>query len=139
MHARRARRTLVAMAFQPDDLLGEAALRAAVAALAERNQHHLADMSEREQADAVGHWRELAMTILTAARTASGPEPAEGETGGRAAIVLEDAGGDEITVHASFYPQLEDLGGGEVAATPAQATALELLEQLAGDDDAEED
>jgi hypothetical protein len=49
--------------------------------------------------------------------------------------VLEDAGGDEITVHASFYPQLEDLGGGEVAATPAQATALELLEQLAGDDE----
>jgi hypothetical protein len=71
--------------------------------------------------------------VLTAARTASGPEPAE--EGGRAAIVLEDAGGDEITVHASFYPQLEDLGGGEVAATPAQATALELLEQLAGGDD----
>jgi hypothetical protein len=128
------------MAFQPDDLLGEAALQAAVAALAERNQHHLADMSEREQADAVGHWRELAMTVLTAARTASGSEPGEGESGGRAAIVLEDAGGDEITVHASFYPQLEDLGGGEVAATPAQATALELLEQLAGDeDDLEED
>jgi hypothetical protein len=125
------------MAFQPDDLLSEAALQAAVAALAERNQHHLADMSEREQADAVGHWREIAMTILTAARTAAGGEVAgESEAGGRAAIVLEDAGGDEITVHASFYPQLEDLGGGEVAATPAQATALELLEQLAGDDDA---
>ena len=123
------------MAFQPDDLLGEAALQAAVAALAERNQHHLADMSEREQSDAVGHWRELAMTVLTAARTAAGPEPGDGETGGRAAIVLEDAGGDEITVHASFYPQLEDLGGGGVAATPAQATALELLEQLAGEDD----
>jgi hypothetical protein len=122
------------MAFQPDDLLGEAALQAAVAALAERNQHHLADMSEREQADAVGHWRELAMTVLTAARTASGAAP-DSDTGGRAAIVLEDAGGDEITVHASFYPQLEDLGGGEVAATPAQATALELLEQLAGDED----
>jgi hypothetical protein len=107
------------MAFQPDDLLSDAALRAAVAALAERNQHH------------------LAMTVLTAARTAAGPDPGEGETGGRAAIVLEDAGGDEITVHASFYPQLEDLGGGEVAATPAQATALELLEQLAGDDEDE--
>jgi hypothetical protein len=126
------------MAFQPDDLLGEAALQAAVAALAERNQHHLADMSEREQADAVGHWRELAMVVLTAARTASGAEP-DNDTGGRAAIVLEDAGGDEITVHASFYPQLEDLGGGEVAATPAQATALELLEQLAGDGDELED
>jgi hypothetical protein len=128
------------MAFQPDDLLGEAALRAAVAALAERNQHHLADMNEAEQSDAVGHWRELAMTVLTAARTAAGPEPGDGETesGGRAAIVLEDAGGDEITVHASFYPQLEDLGGGEVAATPAQATALELLEQLAGEDEDDE-
>jgi hypothetical protein len=126
------------MAFQPDDLLGEAALQAAVAALAERNQHHLADMSEREQADAVGHWRELAMVVLTAARTASGGT-GENDAGGRAAIVLEDAGGDEITVHASFYPQLEDLGGGEVAATPAQATALELLEQLAGDGDEIED
>src|SRR5215204_399564 len=123
------------MPFQPDDLLGEAALEAAVAALAERNQHHLADMSEREQSDAVGHWRELAMTVLTAARTAAGPPPRDGETGGRAAIVLEDAGGDEITVHASFYPQLEDLGGGEVAAPPAQATAPERHEQLAGDDE----
>ena len=127
------------MAFQPDDLLSEAALEAAVAALAERNQHHLADMNEVEQSDAVGHWRELAMTVLTAARTASGPGLAEGESGGRAAIVLEDAGGDEITVHASFYPQLEDLGGGEVAATPAQATALELLEQLAGEDEGEDE
>src|SRR5687767_2780868 len=127
------------MAFEPDDLLGEAALEAAVAALSERNQHHLADMNEAEQSDAVGHWRELAMTVLTAARTATGPALRDAEGGGRAAIVLEDAGGDEITVHASFYPQLEDLGGGEVAATPAQATALELLEHLAGDDDGEDD
>jgi hypothetical protein len=121
------------MAFQPDELLGDAALNAAVSALAERNQHHLADMSEDEQRDAVAHWRELAVTVLTAARTAAeaGPGTADGP-GGRAAIILEDAGDDEITVHASFYPQLEDLGGGEVAATPAQATALELLEQLAG-------
>jgi hypothetical protein len=126
------------MAFQPDDLLSEAAVQAAVAALAERNQHHLADMNEVEQSDAVGHWRELAMTVLTAARTASGPDLGERDGGGRAAIVLEDAGGDEITVHASFYPQLEDLGGGEVAATPAQATALELLEQLAGEDEDED-
>jgi hypothetical protein len=127
------------MAFQADDLLGDAALQAAVAALAERNHHHLADMSESERADAVAHWRELAMTVLVAARTAAtGGVPPADEGGGRAAIVLEDAGGDEITVHASFYPQLEDLGGGEVAATPAQATALELLEQLAGDDDGHE-
>ena len=123
------------MALQPDDLLGDAALQAAVAALAERNHHHLADMSDVERTEAVAHWRELAMTVLVAARTAAtSSAPAADDGGGRAAIVLEDAGGDEITVHASFYPQLEDLGGGEVAATPAQATALELLEQLAGDD-----
>ena len=42
------------MAFQPDDLLGDAALAAAVAALAERNQHHMADMSEAERPRA---WR----------------------------------------------------------------------------------
>ena len=123
------------MAFQPDDLLTDAALQAAVAALAERNQHHLADMSEEERRDAVAHWRDLAMTVLVAARTATtASAPGGDDAGGRAAIVLEDAGDDEITVHASFYPQLEDLGHGEVAATPAQATALELLEQLAGDD-----
>jgi hypothetical protein len=128
------------MAFQPDDLLGDAALQAAVAALAERTHHPLADMSEAERADAVAHWRELAMTVLVAARTAaSSPPPAGDDGGGRAAIVLEDAGNDEITVHASFYPQLEDLGGGEVAATPAQATALELLDQLAGEDEAGDD
>jgi len=92
-------------------------------------------MSDDERTEAVAHWRELAMTVLVAARTAAtSSAPAADDGGGRAAIVLEDAGGDEITVHASFYPQLEDLGGGEVAATPAQATALELLEQLAGDD-----
>ena len=126
------------MAFQPDDLLGDAALEAAVAALEERNRHHLADMSEVERADAVGHWRELAMTVLAAARSAAGePDaPADGgEVRGRATIVLEDAGDSEVTVHATFWPEMEDLGGGEVAATPAQIAALELLEQLTGDDE----
>ena len=32
-------------------------------------------------------------------------------------------------MHASFFPQLEDLGG-EVLVTPAQAAALELLEAI---------
>jgi hypothetical protein len=49
--------------------------------------------------------------------------------------VLEDAGPEEIAIHASFFPQLEDLGGGQVGATPAQAAALELLEQISEDDD----
>ena len=50
-------------------------------------------------------------------------------------IVLEDSGPEEIAIHASFFPQLEDLGGGQVGATPAQAAALELLEQISDDDD----
>lgn len=122
---------------EPSDLLGDAPLDAAIAALAERNRHHLEAMTEAERNDALGHWRELAVTVLTAAtaagsdREATGPD---GEVAGRAVLVLEDAGGDEVTVHASFFPQLEDLGGGEVAATPAQATALDLLNEMTGDE-----
>ena len=118
------------------DLLGDAPLSAAIAALAERNRHHLDAMTEAERNDALHHWRELAVTVLTAATAAldSDAPNAEGEMPGRAVIVLEDAGGDEVAVHASFFPQLEDLGGGEVAATPAQATALELLNEMTGDE-----
>jgi hypothetical protein len=116
---------------EPDDLLGGAAVEAAVAALAERNRHHLEGMDADEREEAVAHWRELAI-VLTAARSTAGGDPdgGAGDGHGRATIVLEDAGGDQVTVHASFWPELEDLGGGEVAATPAQAAALQLLEQL---------
>ncbi len=122
---------------EPSDLLGDAPLAAAIAALAERNRHHLDAMTEAERNDALGHWRELAVTVLTAATAAAsdgegGPAPGD-EVPGRAVIVFEDAGGDDVTVHASFFPQLEDLGGGEVAATPAQATALELLNEMTGE------
>jgi hypothetical protein len=37
-------------------------------------------------------------------------------------------------VHAAFWPEMQDLGNGEVAATPAQIAALELLEHITGDD-----
>jgi hypothetical protein len=117
----------------PDDLLAEAPLEAAVAALAERNHHHLAQMSDAERGDAIAHWRQLAVTVLTAAgATLDGDldDAAADDAVGRAVIVLEDSGPEEIAIHASFFPQLEDLGGGEVGATPAQAAALELLEQL---------
>ena len=60
------------------------------------------------------------------------------ENQGRAVIVLEDAGGDEVAVHASFFPQLEDVGG-EVLVTPAQAAALELLEAMTGGEEDEDD
>ena len=121
----------------PEDLLAERPLEAAVSALAERNHHHLAQMNASEREDAIAHWRQLAVAVLTAAGAALEEDGAGqgGEAGGRAVIVLEDSGPEEIAIHASFFPQLEDLGGGEVGATPAQAAALELLEQIADDDD----
>jgi hypothetical protein len=119
----------------PDDLLADAPIAAAVAALAERNRHHLDQMTEAERTDALSHWHDLAVTVLSAAGVALGGEgeDANGNGPGRAIIVLEDAGGDEVTVHASFFPQLEDLGG-EVLVTPAQAAALELLDAISGED-----
>jgi hypothetical protein len=120
----------------PDELLASAPLDAAVAALAERNHHHLAQMSPAEREDAIAHWRQLAVAVLTAAGAALGDDAAEpGEGPGRAVIVLEDSGPEEIAIHATFFPQLEDLGGGEVGATPAQVAALELLEQISDEDD----
>jgi hypothetical protein len=121
----------------PEDLLAEAPLEAAVAALAERNHHHLAEMTPAERDDAIAHWRQIAVAVLTAAGAALQEETSlNGDEGpGRAVIVLEDSGPEEIAIHASFFPQLEDLGGGQVGATPAQAAALELLEQISDDDD----
>jgi hypothetical protein len=89
-------------------------------------------MSDAERDDAIAHWRQLAVTVLTAAgATLDGDlDAGDDDAAGRAVIVLEDSGPEEIAIHASFFPQLEDLGGGEVGATPAQAAALELLEQL---------
>ena len=117
-----------------DDLLADAPLGAAVAALAERNRHHLEQMTDAERQDALSHWHDIAVAVLTAAGAAvGGGEGVANENQGRAVIVLEDAGGDEVAVHASFFPQLEDLGG-EVLVTPAQAAALELLEAMTGGD-----
>ena len=130
------RRAILAHVPTPDDLLATAPLDAAVAALAERNHHHLAQMSPAEREDAIAHWRQLAVAVLTAAGAALGDDAEEpGEGPGRAVIVLEDSGPEEIAIHATFFPQLEDLGGGEVGATPAQVAALELLEQISDEDD----
>jgi hypothetical protein len=123
----------------PDALLADAPVGAAVAALAERNRHHLEDMTDAERQEALAHWHDLAVAVLTAAGAAlggGGEEVAHGDTAGRAVIVLEDAGEDEVAVHASFFPQLEDVGG-EVLVTPAQAAALELLEAMTGGEEEE--
>ena len=124
----------------PDDLLADAPLSAAVAALAERNRHHLEQMTDAERADALRHWHDLAVAVLTAAGAAlGGDENGDSDAQGRAVIVLEDvliedAGEAQVAVHASFFPQLEDRGG-EVLVTPAQAAALELLEAMSPEED----
>ena len=56
----------------PDDLLADAPLGAAVAALAERNRHHLEQMTDAERSDALAHWHDLAVAVLTAAGAALG-------------------------------------------------------------------
>lgn len=102
-------------------------IEAAVGALAQRNQHHFEAMSEDERAQAIETWRGLAGDVLAAAHQAlfgGRPQP------NRAILVFEDGGSEEIAVHASFTPQLEDVGDGQVAGTPAQITALSLLEGL---------
>jgi hypothetical protein len=120
-----------------DALLGTRAVEAGVQALAARNQHHLATMAPEEQAEAANHWRELAVEVLSATREAlspgAGATPAEGT--GRAVIVLEDSGGDEVNVHVTFAPQLEELSDGSIAGTPAQLAAMSILESISGEED----
>ena len=128
------------MPLDPDALLADAAVEAAVGALAARNQHHLEQMDADEQANAISHWRELAIDVLAAARVVLGdgdsppgvhPENAPG----RAVLVLQDAGGDDLTVHAAFYPDLEEVSPGEVSGTPAQVAAMMMLHGLSDDED----
>jgi hypothetical protein len=129
--------------YDADDLLTDATLNAAVSALASRNAHHLQDMTPAEQAEAAGHWRALAMDVLVAVRaTVTNPEigtaPVDEGGPGRAVIVLEDSGEEEINVHVAFHPELQDMGGDQVAGTPAQITAVSMLDTL-GDDAGEAD
>ncbi len=120
----------------PDHLLSAPALDAAVAALARRNHHHFDAMDDAERDQAVSTWRELATDVLVAVRSTTPSADAEAEVGGRAVLVFEDAGEEDVAVHAAFHPELEEVGPEEVAGTPAQLVALSLLEQLHGDADA---
>lgn len=127
----------------PDLLLADQTLDAAVGALASRNQHHFEAMSEAERAQAVATWRQLATDVLVAVRAtlaSDGDDDAPPSTavGGRAVLVFEDAGGEDVSVHAAFHPELEEVAPGEVTGTPGQLTALALLEQLAPDEGVDE-
>ena len=126
------------MATDPDALLAEHTVAAAVDALATRNAHHFESMDEEERTQAAAHWRELALDVLTAARaTIANGGPAEGEAPpaadgqpGRAVIVLEDAGEEDVAVHATFHPELEEINPGELQGTRAQIAAMSLLQDL---------
>jgi hypothetical protein len=119
----------------PDALMSEDAITAGVAALEGIHGRHLADMTPDEQAEARDHWRSQVEQVLAAVRDElAGPtDPGAG----RAVISFTDAGDDRIDVSVAFQPDLEDMGEGQVAGTPAQVLALSALEAL-GDDDEED-
>lgn len=123
------------MPADPSLYLSDASVEAAVTALATRNRHHLESMTEAERGEAMTHWRDLALAILSAAGAASDARAGDEAGPGRAVIVLEDLDGDAVSVQASFHPDLQDLGDGEIGGTPAQIAALELLDALGVDEE----
>jgi hypothetical protein len=123
-------------ALPPDAILSDESISAGVAALERIHGRHLGDMTQDEQADARDHWRQQVEEILTAVHAMHVSGPPEGA--GRAVISFTDAGDDQIDVRVAFQPDLEDMGDGEVAGTPAQVLALSALESLGDDDEAGE-
>ena len=119
----------------PDVILTEESITAGVAALEQIHGRHLADMTAEEQEEARDHWRSQVEQILTAVHE-SLAEPAD-PGAGRAVISFTDAGDDRIDVSVAFQPDLEDMGDGQVAGTPAQVLALSALEALGDDEDEE--
>jgi hypothetical protein len=118
----------------PEAILSEESIAAGVEALERIHGRHLADMTADEQAEARDHWRQQVEEVLEAVR---GVHTAPTEPGaGRAVISFTDAGEDRIDVSVAFRPDLEDMGDGQIAGTPAQVLALSALEAL-GDDDEE--
>src|SRR3954451_13696112 len=118
----------------PSAILPEESIAAGVAALEQIHGRHLADMTPDEQADARDHWRQQVEEVLEAVRDVHGEPAVPG--GGRAVISFTDAGDDRVDVSVAFRPDLEDMGEGQIAGTPAQVLALSALEAL-GDDDEE--
>jgi hypothetical protein len=117
----------------PDAILSEDSIAAGVDALERIHGRHLGDMTPDEQAEARDHWRRQVEEILSSVHalfTSAAPDGA-----GRAVISFTDAGDDRIDVSVAFQPDLEDMGDGEVAGTPAQVLALSALEALGEDDE----
>jgi hypothetical protein len=79
---------------------------------------------------------QLAEGMLHAANLAGLEHLSEGR--GRATITLTDSGREEeVDVAVEFVPQLQELEGEEVAGTPAQLLALEILNGAFGEGDAQ--
>ena len=117
----------------PDAIMSEESITAGVTALEQIHGRHLADMTADEQAEARDHWRSQVEQVLKAVHdTLAGPA-APGAS--RAVISFTDAGDDRIDVSVAFQPDLEDMGNGEVAGTPAQVLALSALEALGEDEE----
>lgn len=76
---------------------------------------------------------QVAQAMLTAANAIGSEHLAAGL--GRATITLTDSesGDEEVDVAVEFSPQLQEVGAEEVAGTPAQLLALEVLENAFGD------
>jgi hypothetical protein len=123
-------------AIPAEAILSEESIAAGVEALERIHGRHLADMTAEEQADARDHWRQQVEEILEAVRSVhAGPTP---DGAGRAVISFTDAGDDRIDVSVAFRPDLEDMGDGQIAGTPAQVLALSALEALGDDEEGEE-
>jgi hypothetical protein len=93
-------------------------------------QAHAADVGRAPSAEDL----RVAEGMLQAAHLAADEHLTEGR--GRAVITLTDSGReDEVDVAVEFSPQLEELADEEVAGTPAQLLALELLNGAFGEAD----
>jgi hypothetical protein len=76
----------------------------------------------------------VAESMLRAAALAGDEHLSDGR--GQATITLTDSGNDdEVDVSVEFVPQLEERGDDEVAGTPAQLLALEILNGAFGEGD----
>jgi hypothetical protein len=118
-------------------ILSEESIQAGVEALESIHGRHLADMTPEEQAEARDHWRRQVEEVLDAVRAVHAGPTVPGA--GRAVISFTDAGEDRIDVSVAFRPDLEDMGEGQIAGTPAQVLALSALEALSDEDEEETD
>src|SRR3954453_6835925 len=120
----------------PEAILMEESIAAGVEALEQIHGRHLADMTAEEQAEARDHWGRQVEEVLGAVRGVHAGPTVPGA--GRAVISFTDAGEDRIDVSVAFLPDLEDMGDGQVAGTPAQVLPLSALDALGDEDEAPE-